>query len=158
MEALFSPALASFEAWIFLLCIIVFLGIYLFDGITLLQRVIVALRPPKKSLEATPLATEEISEITSPLLEPIAPEEVEVHEAEKKAAEEVYEQEIRQAELLEEKLTEEVHAELAAEEQSESLEEAIETEVREDMADSTLSEDTTESTEAIEANNNEEES
>jgi hypothetical protein len=45
MEALFSTTLASYEAWLMVLCVIVFFGIYLFDGIAFVQRVYAALRP-----------------------------------------------------------------------------------------------------------------
>ncbi|MFZ2256454.1 MAG: hypothetical protein WAW59_06730 [Patescibacteria group bacterium] len=107
MEALFSTTLASYEAWLMVLCVIVFIGIYVFDGITLVQRICSALRPAQIKKEKT-ITTDEIHEVVSPLLVPIEQEEVEAHEAEKARVEEQHEQERKESELLEEKALEEL--------------------------------------------------
>lgn len=109
MEALFSTTLASYEAWLMVFCVIVFFGIYLFDGINFVQRVYLALKPIKPVWSITPLgATDTIPEVTSPILEPIAPEEVQAHEAERAEAEEKHEQEVIKSEVFEEKVLEEI--------------------------------------------------
>lgn len=109
MEALFSTTLASYEAWLMVFCVIVFFGIYLFDGINFVQRVYLALKPIKPVLSIDPLrATDTIPEVTSPILEPIAPEEVQAHEAERAEAEEKHEQEVIKSEVFEEKVLEEI--------------------------------------------------
>jgi len=107
MEALFSTTLASYEAWLMVLCVIVFIGIYVFDGITLVQRIYAALRPAQIKKEKT-ITTDEIHEVVSPLLVPIEQEEVDAHEAEKARVEEQHEQERKESELLEEKALEEL--------------------------------------------------
>lgn len=87
-------------------CIVLFFGIYLFDGIGLLQRIYVALRPFKLSWETAP--SENIDDIRSPILEPIAEEEIVAHEAEKLKAEEEHEQDIINSEVFEEKILENI--------------------------------------------------
>ena len=83
MEALFSTELASYEAWIMLLCILVFIGIYLFDGITFIQRVIDAFTPKPPILPAVAESSDAVVEVISPMLEEITPEEIQAHEEEK---------------------------------------------------------------------------
>ncbi len=94
MEALFSTALASVEAWLMLICVIVFLGVYLLDVVALAERVMMVLRPMKRPTEEQALTTEStIPENTtdivveSPMLEEITPEEIQAHEEEKKEEE-----------------------------------------------------------------------
>ena len=109
MEVLFSTQLASYEAWILILCIFAFIGIYLFNGIAFIQRVYIALRPAKPNLannQLDPVAV--TTEVSSPILEPIAQEEVDAHEAEKIKAEEEHVQEVINSEVFEEKILEEI--------------------------------------------------
>lgn len=109
MEALFSLSVASYEAWLLLLCLIVFIGIYIFDGITFVQRVIDAFTPKTVSLPEVP--AEDVV-VESPILVPIAPEEVQAHKEQKilEAEKEIEEKETERQEmevLAQEKVLEE---------------------------------------------------
>lgn len=109
MEVLFSTQLASYEAWILILCIFAFIGIYVFNGIAFIQRVYIALRPAKPNIGNNQWSSDvTINEVSSPILEPIAQEEVDAHEAEKIKAEEEHVQEVINSEVFEEKILEEI--------------------------------------------------
>jgi hypothetical protein len=123
MELLFSTHLASFEAWLMVLCVIVFFGIYLFDGISFLQRVYAVLKPTKsQSKSNSPIADDNSLEVTSPILEPITQAEVEAHDREKVEAEEKHEQEVIESEIFEEKILEEIKEQEQIEEIGENIE------------------------------------
>lgn len=79
MEALFSTQMAVYEAWIMLLCVGVFIGIYMFDGVHWIKRVIEVLTP-RPPTPPVPLLSDEPVEIVSPMLAEITPAEIEEHE------------------------------------------------------------------------------
>ena len=106
-----------------ILCVIIFLGIHLFDGISFLQRVYAVLKPTKwQSKGNSPIADDNNLEVTSPILEPITQAEVEAHDREKVEAEEKHEQEVIESEIFEEKILEEIKEQEQIEEMGESME------------------------------------
>lgn len=50
MEALFSGSLASYEAWLMFISVVVFIAIFFFDGVNFIRRVIALFTPQEKIL------------------------------------------------------------------------------------------------------------
>lgn len=112
MEALFSTQLASYEAWIMLLCILVFIGIYLFDGITFVRKVIDVFTPKPPILPAVTEASDAVVEVVSPMLEEITPAEIQAHEEEKETQIIEEEEHVTRLDEVEAKLIEEAETKI----------------------------------------------
>jgi tetratricopeptide (TPR) repeat protein len=108
MEALFSTQLASYEAWLMLLCIFVFIGIYVFDGITFVRKVITAFTPQPPVLPIASAVSDTGVEVVSPMLEEITPAEIQAHEEEKETQILAEEVEMKKLDEDEAKLIEEI--------------------------------------------------
>jgi hypothetical protein len=112
MEALFSTQLASYEAWIMLLCILVFIGIYLFDGITFVRKVIDVFTPKPPILPAIAETSDAVVEVVSPMLEEITPAEIQAHEEEKETQILEEEEQVTKLDQVEAKMIEEAETKI----------------------------------------------
>jgi len=119
MEVFFSATFASYEAWIMVLCLLVFIGIYVFDGIAFVERVYRVLRPTQTQpiIPEIPSEPAPSIEITSPMLTDITHEEIQAHEEEKKEEQKAIDIIQQQADIIEESIREEIeeHPEIAQE-------------------------------------------
>jgi hypothetical protein len=112
MEALFSTQLASYEAWIMLLCILVFIAIYIFDGITFIRKVIDVFTPKPPILPVVTETSDAVVEVVSPMLEEITPEEIQAHEEEKETQIIEEEEQVTKLDEVETKMIEEAETKI----------------------------------------------
>ncbi len=133
MEALFSTQLASYEAWLILLCIFVFIGIYVFDGITFVRKVITAFTPQPPVLPIASAVNDTGVEVVSPMLEEITPAEIQAHEEEKETQILAEEVEMKKLDEDEAKLIEEASI-IPAEVEIQPIEDTIVAEAPEELA------------------------